>query len=418
MAKKTSGRRTTSRYEYEDEYDYNGIDGRTSSKSRKKSSTSQGARKKTSGKKKSSKKTAGKKKKRILLFVLEILLLVVMLLVLYGVMQGTKTTKFNISEDDITINEQVKENEAMQGYWNIALFGVDARDNSLGKGNRTDTIMVASINRDTGEVKLVSVFRDTYLNMGNDSYNKCNGAYAKGGPELAINMLNMNLDLDITQYVTVGFKGVIDTVDALGGIEIDVKESEISHLNNYQISIVGKTDDNIHFEATPGVDYTPVTQAGLQTLNGLQATAYCRIRYVGNDYVRTERQRTVLMKMAEKAKTASPAQLNKILTSVFPSVQTNFDIAELTELIAKAGDYTITQGDGFPFEDNRTSGNIGGKGSCVVPLTLEKNVIALHEYLFDNPNYEPSDDLKKYSDKILSDTRNYVGGPSDAAPEE
>lgn len=401
---------------YEDGYDYDYGERRPSKKPAGK--TGAAKKGKAPARKKSSKKSAAKKKRRVILFTVEILLLAVMLVVLYGVMKGTQTTKFNISEEDITINEQVKENETMQGYWNIALFGVDARDNSLGKGNRTDTIMVASINRDTGEVKLVSLFRDTYLNLGNDSYGKCNSAYAKGGPELAINMLNMNLDLDITQYVTVGFKGVIDTIDALGGIEIDVKENEISHLNNYQISIVGRSSDGKHFEATPGTDYTPVTKSGLQTLNGLQATAYCRIRYVGDDYARTERQRTVLMKMAEKAKTANPAQLNKILNSVFPSIQTNFDITELTALISKVGDYSITQGDGFPFSDSRTAGNIGSRGSFVVPLTLEKNVVALHKFLFDNENYEPSPDLKKYSEKVLSDTSKYVGGPSNSAPEE
>lgn len=416
MAKKTDRRPPSSRYD--DEYDNEYGERRPSSKGKKSTGTAKST--KASGRKSGGrKKPARKKKKRtVVLFVVEILVLVLMLGVLYGVMQGTKITKFNISEDDITINEQVKENETMQGYWNIALFGVDARDNSLGKGTRTDTIMVASINRDTGEVKLVSVFRDSYLNLGNDSYDKCNSAYAKGGPELAINMLNMNMDLDIKQYVTVGFKGVIDTIDALGGIEIDVTEKEIDHLNNYQISIVGRTTDNIHFEATPGVEYTPVTSSGPQTLNGLQATAYCRIRYVGNDYKRTERQRTVLMKMAEKAKQASPAQLTKILNSVFPSIQTNFDITELAELITKVGDYSITQGDGFPFEDSRTSGTIGRKGSCVVPVTLETNVKALHAFLFEDEEYTPSADVMNYSNKILNDTKAYVGGPSKAAPED
>lgn len=380
----------------------------------------EGAAQRTSGKKKLSKKQQMKKKrKRVILFGVEILALVLMLGILYGVTQGTKITKFNISEDDITINEEVKENENMKGYWNVALFGVDARDKSLGKGNRTDTIMIASINQDTGEVKLVSVFRDTYLNLGNDSYNKCNSAYARGGPELAINMLNMNLDLDITEYVTVGFTGVIDTIDALGGVEINVTEAEIRDLNNYQISMVGTTTDNIHFEANAGTDYIPVTQAGLQTLNGLQATAYCRIRYVGNDFKRAERQRTVLMAMAEKAKKADPVKLNNILSSVFPSIQTNLGIDRMAELLTQVGNYSVTQGDGFPFDDTRATGNIGGKGSCVVPTTLEANVTELHKYLFGDAAYEPSEQVKECSAKILSDTRAYVGsGPNTAAPQD
>lgn len=114
------------------------------------------------------------------------------------------------------MNENVENNEVMQGYRNIALFGVDSQEGSLGKGTRSDTIIIASINQDTGDVKLVSVFRDTYLNLGNDNYNKCNAAYAKGGPEQAIMMLNKNLDMNITDYVTVGFDGLIEVIDALG----------------------------------------------------------------------------------------------------------------------------------------------------------------------------------------------------------
>ena len=152
------------------------------------------------------------------------------LLIAIGVMYVVVTTtdeveRKEINQEQIIINEEVKETQkeevekkVSKGYRNIALFGVDARDGELGRGTRSDTIIIASINQDTQEIKLVSVFRDTYLNLGNDSYNKCNAAYAQGGPEQAINMLNTNLDLDITDYVTVGFGGLIDSVDALGGI--------------------------------------------------------------------------------------------------------------------------------------------------------------------------------------------------------
>jgi len=351
-----------------------------------------------------------------MLFIIEIVVLVIMLAVLYLVMKGTKTTRFDIKEEDIVINDTVEQNEAMKGYRNIALFGVDSRENTLGKGNRTDTIMIASINEDTGEVKLVSVFRDTYMNLGNDTYNKCNSAYAKGGPEQAMNMLNKNLDLDITSYVTVGFKGVTDTIDALGGVEIDVTETEIAHLNSYQISMVGTTTDGKNFTAKEGVDYIPVTHAGLQTLNGLQATAYCRIRYVGNDFARAERQRKVLMAMAEKAKKADPATLNKILNSVFPNVATNLTVGEIADVLKDLGKYNVTKSDGFPFEDSRATGNIGSKGSCVVPMSLEKNVVKLHEFLFDE-EYTTSDTVKECSKKVENDTKAYVGtAPNDDAP--
>lgn len=216
--------------------------------------------------------------------------------VLWAVMKQTSMQKINVKEEDIVINDTVENNVAMKGYRNIALFGLDARDKNLGKGNRSDTIMIASINLDTGEVKLCSVYRDTYMNLGNDKYSKCNAAYASGGPEQAISMLNMNLDMNITDYVSIGFNGMIDVVNSLGGVEIDIREDEIKNLNDYQASMFStETKERLTD------DYVKVTQPGLQTLNGLQATAYCRIRYTaGDDFKRAERQRTVLLAILER----------------------------------------------------------------------------------------------------------------------
>ena len=149
-------------------------------------------------KKVTSKKRKARKRRRIILFAVEMVALVVLGVVLWAVMKQTSMQKINVKEEDIVINDTVENNVAMKGYRNIALFGLDARDKNLGKGNRSDTIMIASINLDTGEVKLCSVYRDTYMNLGNDKYSKCNAAYASGGPEQAISMLNMNLDMNIT----------------------------------------------------------------------------------------------------------------------------------------------------------------------------------------------------------------------------
>ena len=258
---------------------------------------------------------AKKKQKRIILFIVEILVLAILVAVLYTVLKADNIQKIKVDEENIVtkVNENVENNESLKGYRNIALFGVDSREGDLGKGTRSDSIIIASINEETGEIKLCSVYRDTYLNLSNDSYNKCNSAYAKGGPEQAIIMLNMNLDLNITDYVTIGFDGLTDVIDALGGVYVDVSEAEIPHLNNYQISMVGTTSDGQTFTATEGKDYTAVTTAGYQKLNGLQATAYCRIRHVGNDFERAERQREVLAAVMDQAKKASVSDLNKIL---------------------------------------------------------------------------------------------------------
>ncbi len=349
---------------------------------------------------------AKKRQKRIILFIVEILVLAVLVAVLYTVLKTENIQKITVDEDNITteLNENVVNNEALKGYHNIALFGVDSREGGLGKGTRSDSIIIASINEDTGEIKLCSVYRDTYLNLSNDSYNKCNSAYAKGGPEQAIIMLNMNLDLNITDYVTIGFDGLTDVVNALGGVYVDVSEAEIPHLNNYQISMVGTTSDGQTFTATEGKDYTAVKTAGYQKLNGLQATAYCRIRHVGDDFERAERQREVLASVMEQAKQASVSDLNKILDKVLPHVATSLDVDEMVGMLSDVMKYSIVGSDGFPFESHRATGKVGGKGSCVIPNNLTQNVEMLHEFFFNEADYTVSKQVQSYSEKIAFDT--------------
>lgn len=364
------------------------------------------AKKKSSSKGKAAaeaKKKSKKKRTKILLFILEIFILLIMVVVLYGVLKVEKVGKVDLPKEEIVINPEVEEQVAttMRGYRNIALFGVDSTTGALTKNTRSDTIMIASINLDTGECKLVSVYRDTYLNLSNDSYNKCNGAYAKGGPKQAINMLNMNLDLNITDFVTIGFAGLSDTIDALGGIMIDVDEAELQHINNYQICMA----ENLKR------DYTPVTSTGYQLLDGLQATAYCRIRYTaGDDFKRAERQREVLMAVADKAKTASPATLNSVANAIFDKdeVYTSLDLSEILELLGEIGKYQIVEQGGFPEESMRTTGTIGSKGSCVVPVSLADNVQWLHEFLFEDEEYSPSAVVLECSEKVAADTNGYV----------
>lgn len=352
----------------------------------------------------SAKKQSKKKRTKILLFILEIFILLIMVVVLYSVLKVEKVGKVTLPEEDIVINPEVKEKvetTTMKGYRNIALFGVDSTTGALTKNTRSDTIMIASINLDTGECKLVSVYRDTYLNLSNDSYNKCNAAYAKGGPMQAINMLNMNLDMNITDFVTVGFAGLSDTIDALGGVMIDVDSAELQHINNYQICMAEDLKRS----------YTPVTDTGYQLLDGLQATAYCRIRYTaGDDFKRAERQREVLMAVADKAKSASPATLNDVANAIFDKdeIYTSLDLTEILELLAEISKYEIVGQGGFPEESMRTTGTIGSKGSCVVPVSLADNVQWLHEFLFEDEAYTPSAAVLEYSEKVKADTSAYV----------
>lgn len=359
----------------------------------------------------------GKQRVKIIIFFIEILIILAMLFVVWKVFETTDKTEgphmVTIEEEDIIINSEVKESledkenssesTKSKGYRNIALFGVDAvTTDQLYKSSRSDTIMIASINMDTGDIKLVSVYRDTYLNKGNDRYGKCNGAYAANGAKQAMSMLNLNMDLAITDFITVGYKAVKECVDGLGGVWIEVDSAELEHINNYQLSIIRDTD-------IPQSEYVPVTETGNQLLNGLQAAAYCRIRYTkGDDYKRAERQREVVKAMEVQAKKLSLGELTDLLPKVLNHVYTDIDEKDILELLKNINKYSIVDEGGFPLEQYRTSNTIGSNGSCIVPVDLEDNVVWLHEFLFGVENYQVSEAVKECSNRIKVDTAPYL----------
>lgn len=360
---------------------------------------------------------------KVIVFLAEIIIIAVMVTVLYFVTRVTKpdgeggSIKIQVMDKEkLDIPQEVKENEVMKGYRNIAIFGVDIskektdangvavdllpvgtlRDSGLLKGFRSDTIMIASVNQDSGDIKLVSVFRDTFLNVG-DSYTKCNAAYAGGGAEKAVKMINTNLDMDIEDFITVSYWALTEVIDALGGVYIGVEDDELTHLNNYGISI-GKT---------MGVGYTPLASTGYQLVNGIQAAAYCRIRYGGNDFIRTARQREVIKAIEEQAKKADVNSLLKAFENAQRDIYTSLQPDEIISLISHIWDYRIVDEGGFPQEKNLSVKNMGAKGSCVVPEDLETNVKWLHEFLFDEKDYEVTGSVKEYSSYIKSFSSKY-----------
>ncbi|MBQ7775052.1 MAG: LCP family protein [Lachnospiraceae bacterium] len=358
---------------------------------------------------------------KLIIFIVELVIIAVMLMVVWKVFETTEKVQgpnfVDIPDEEIHINEPIKENiqntnnstgaaeePQSKGYWNIALLGVDAVEpEQLYKGSRSDTMMIASINRDTGEIKLVSVYRDTYMNKGNDRYGKCNGAYSANGAPQTMSMLNMNLDLDITDFVTVNYQAVKACVDGMGGVYIDIDSEELKHINNYQVSIIRDTDISKK-------EYVEVTETGYQRLNGLQAAAYCRIRQTkGSDFKRAERQREVLKAMEVQAKQMDLAELTKLAENVLEYVYTNIDATDILELVKNVDSYSIVDEEGFPTESLRTTATLGkSKGSCVIPLDLEQNVVWLHEFLFAKEDYQVSDTVKECSKRIKEDTKPYL----------
>lgn len=383
------------------------------------------AAKKSAGKT-TPKHRGSKSRKKLIIFGVEVFVILVMVGVLYFVMRTTSVSPHvtvldpaNIGIAPEVAEKKEDEESTMRGYMNIALFGVDAQnEKQLYKNSRSDSIMVASINLDTGDIKLVSVYRDTYLNRGNDTYDKCNGAYSTGGAERAVKMLNMNLDLDITDFVTVGYAGLAEVIDGLGGVWIDVDDKEIKYINDYQYSILGReakkyinVPSELNFKPDDYfVDYDlkVVNKSGYQLLDGLQATAYCRIRYVGNDFQRTERQREVIKAIETQAKQADLATLTKVFESAVDDVYTSLTAEMIIkELLPHIMDYKIVDEGAFPGVNGRETINMGAKGSCEVPLDLEQSVIELHKFLFDDGNYEVSDTVKEIQGKIEADASKY-----------
>lgn len=339
---------------------------------------------------KEKKRMTKKKKFRIILIIeLVVLLLVIAATVLVkwglGFLDDTIQRDETFNEDDLEMTEI--SSEKIDDYTNIAVFGVDSRKNVLEKG-LSDMIMIASINNKTKEVKVVSVYRDSYLLVDSEKekFDKATHAY-NGGPTQSINMLNNNFDLNITDYVTVNFEAVYQAVDAVGGVDIEIDSREQGDINRYIEEL-----NQINGTKSPYIYKT-----GVLHLDGIQATAYGRLRYIDSDYARTERQREVLMELFKKVKSSNVAQLKKLVELLAPKVLTSLTNNEILDLAMDVSSYDIVDQTGFPFE--LAGGKIGGVWYAV-PNNLELSVKQLHAYLFEDDEYEPSEKVKKLSEEL------------------
>ena len=344
-----------------------------------------------------------RKKSKVAFFftmlIAEVFVLGVIFAYAYALKQYSKIQRPDYNVEQV-LNTDLSEKKLaeMRGYRNIAVFGVDSRDSSVGRGNRSDVIIICSIDQSNGEIKLVSVYRDTYLDVGKNSFQKATHAYSYGGPARAVKMLNDSLDLNITDYITFNWKAVATAVNILGGVDIDITPAEFKYINSYITETVKGT----------GIGSVQLKAPGMQHLDGVQAVAYARLRYMDTDYQRTERQRKVVELAFEKAKKADPKTLNDLLGNVLSMVATNLTWQDGLDVINDIGKYKLVDTQGFPFKkDDMTKGT---KGFIVVPIDLESNVVQLHSYLFKDENYEASAKVKAYSERISEDTGFYKDG--------
>ncbi len=341
-------------------------------------------------------KTNKKKKGRwlkvlgtILLTIILILAILIGLAYMYITNKLSKMNTVQLDESQLGITAEASTKLAK--YRNIAIFGVDSREDDYGKGNRSDCIIIASINNETKEVRLISVYRDTYVKIQGHGLDKITHAYSYGEAPLAINTLNTNLDLNISEFVTVNFDSVSDAVDELGGVTINIENEEIKYINDY----IDATAQITHKTAKH------VTSAGRQTLDGVQAVAYSRIRYTaGGDYKRTERMRNVIEAMANKLKSKNIMEINNFMDEILPKVYTNISQKTVMSMIPDMMNYKVSTSIGWPYEV---------KGITLdrwygVPVTLESNVVKLHQDLFDDPDYTLPESIKTTSDSIIKKT--------------
>ena len=330
--------------------------------------------------------------------IVELILIVILILALVRSYVHNKYQLLDIheiNEEEMAINDGL-DKEKLKGYTNIALFGVDARDSNLDAGSRSDAILIASINNDTKKVRLVSVYRDTILEIqdSDGTYtSKVNAAYAYGGAELAIRTLNANLDLNITDYITINWEGLTRAIDAIGGVQVHVEEEELDMLNaclKEQIRVTGIYSDGVF-------------TTGDLTLNGAQATAYSRIRSTGRgDITRTERQREVISAMITKLKGSSLTTIDDVIDQIFPYISTSITEKEMYDLASGMLSYSLDENLGFPIRFAYYSSD--SKGSCIAPENLQENVVALQRFLFNNTAYVPTQNVRRISDELAAET--------------
>ena len=307
-----------------------------------------------------------------------LLIILILLGLALGVVYAILTDKLSnmdyveIDESSIHVNSGVDEN--LKDYRNIVLLGVDSQDGSF-SNTRSDCIIIVSINKKTNDVNLTSVYRDTYVQIDGHGLDKITHAYAYGGPELAMSTLNKNLDLNITEFVTVNFETVKTVVDSIGGVTIKVTDAEATQISG-------------------------LSSGGTYTLNGEQALAYSRIRKIDSDYQRTERMRTVIEAVFDKVKTLGVSELSNFVDTILPLISTNLSSNEIISMIPSVPFYTIKDSEGWPYDVR----GISTDAWYGVPVTLESNVKELHAELFGNDDYTPTETIQEISDDIINDT--------------
>lgn len=317
-----------------------------------------------------------KKKSKALKIILTVVLVAVVFLggvfgYIYSRIKNVKKVDLVKDPVELAVNEEAEKKSKLNGITNIAFFGIDTREK--GGAGRSDSIMVVTLDGKNNKIKISSIMRDTYVDIDGHGKTKLNHAYAYGGPKLAIKTINENFGLNIKDFATVDFFELADIIDSLGGVEINVESDEVKLINSHVVEVEKVTKKSAGKVQNPGK----------QTLSGAQAVAYCRIRHTsGGDYRRTERQRTVLNAIINKALKMNKKELLGIIPDMASKVQTSMSTGEIMKLATQVvtSNITYVEQKRFPFEEHSKGQMINSIWYLVTDIPATKK--AMNEFIF------------------------------------
>ncbi len=283
---------------------------------------------------------------------------------------GVLHKQINYSEIETVSREPFKE----AGVKNILLIGNDSR--SADESGRSDAMILVSISSKTNSIHLTSLLRDIYVDIPGHDGNRLNAAYAFGGPELLMETLEQNFDIEVNRYMLVNFQAFANLVDAVGGVTLELTNEEVQYVNGYLVEynqLEGRAE---------GTDYLDSSLSGTIHLNGPQALAYCRNRYIGSDFARTERQRKVISAAMKNAPLALVTNGSELIESVTSNITTNLTSTEFSGLMMQAPmmlTYDMVSGS-IPLEGTYSNANI--RGMAVLEVDFEANIDYIQKEIY------------------------------------
>lgn len=315
-----------------------------------------------------------KKKHRFRKFLITVIVLLLILAGLLYWIVGKAYSKLNYEAAPAYTGEHLQED----GVINILLIGNDSREN--GEDGRSDAMILFSISNKTGTIHMTSLLRDMYVEIPGHDGNRLNAAYAYGGPELLLQTVEQNLEIDVHRYVLVNFEAFANLVDAVGGVELELSKEELEYVNGYLVEYNQLTGQ------PEGTNYMDTSAAGQVHLNGPQALAYSRNRFIGTDFGRTERQRKVITQVIKKLPIAVVTSPKKLVNGLMPNLTTNLTLNECFLLCLQAGKlpiYDLVQGS-IPLEGTYQNATI--RGMSVLEVDWEANRRWMEESIYGSSN--------------------------------